>query len=177
MPDQNLGLYVVEYFVFNLQKKGEEPHRTASARFTHNLNPRYRGEDTAPAGPAFTSYAGFDQAGPSLVHHLGHDGWEQPSFHHLEESWWQGSSARWEHGNFDYYQQQEYEEISSDIQGGRMSFSTRGFHDHTLGFHGPYMGHHHPSPMGHEQPVNLACVDTRLTTIEEGQQDIRNTLH
>lgn len=32
--DWNLGLYVVEYFVSNLQKKGAEPHRSTSARFT-----------------------------------------------------------------------------------------------------------------------------------------------
>jgi hypothetical protein len=31
--------------------------------------------------------------------------------------------------------------------------------------------------MGHEQPVDLACIDTRFTTIEEGQQEICNTLH
>jgi hypothetical protein len=72
--DQNLGLYVVESFVFDLQKKGQEPRRSASARFTRNPNPRYCGEDTALAGPAFTSYAGFNQVGPSVVHHLGHDG-------------------------------------------------------------------------------------------------------
>jgi hypothetical protein len=103
--------------------------------------------------------------------------------HHTEASWQQGSNARWEHKNFDYYQQQEYEEISSDIQGRRMS-STWGFHDHTPGFHGPYMGHHHhhhhhhqPPPMGHEQSVDLACIDTRLTTIEDSQQENRNTLH
>jgi hypothetical protein len=82
MPNRNLGLYVVESFIFDLQKKGAEPCRSASARFTRNLNPRYHGEDIALAGPAFTSYAGFDQAGPSLVHHLGHDGWEQPTPHH-----------------------------------------------------------------------------------------------
>jgi hypothetical protein len=41
------------------------------------------------------------------------------------------------------------------------------------------MGHHHyhPAPMGHDQPVDLARIDTRLTTIEEGQQEIRNTHH
>jgi hypothetical protein len=105
MPDQNLGLYVVEPFVFDLQKKGQEPRRSASVRFTHNPNPRYHGEDTAPAGPAFTNYVGFDQAGPSLLHHPGHDGWEQPTSHHSEVSWQQGSSAQWEHKNFDYYQQ------------------------------------------------------------------------
>jgi hypothetical protein len=37
--------------------------------------------------------------------------------------------------------------------------------------------HHHPPPMGHEQPVDLARIDTRLITIEEGHQEIRNTLH
>jgi hypothetical protein len=31
--------------------------------------------------------------------------------------------------------------------------------------------------MGPEQLVDLARIDTRLTTIEEGQQEIRNTLH
>jgi hypothetical protein len=85
--DQNLNLYVVESFVFDLQKKGQQPRRSASARFTHNPNPRYRGEDTAPAGPTFTSYIEFDQAGPSVVHHPGHDGWEQPAPHHSEASW------------------------------------------------------------------------------------------
>jgi hypothetical protein len=74
IPDQNLGLYVVESFVFDLQKKGQEPRRSASARFTRNPNPRYHGEDTAPAGPAFTSYARFNQVGPFVVHHPGHDG-------------------------------------------------------------------------------------------------------
>jgi hypothetical protein len=59
-----------------------------------------------------------------------------------------------------------------------MSFPARGFNDHMLGFHDPYMGHHHqPSPMDQDPPVDLACIDTRLTTIEEGQQEIRNTLH
>jgi hypothetical protein len=49
-----------------------------------------------------------------------------------------------------------------------------------LGFDGPYMGHHHhhhQPPMGHEQPVELASINTKLTTIEEDQQQIRNTLH
>jgi hypothetical protein len=86
-----------------------------------------------------------------------------------------------------------------------MSFSAQGFHDHTPGFHaqhmgydqhaegyhGPYMSyqphqappvgyHHHqphqPPPMDQEPPVDLARFDTRLTTIEEGQQEIHNTL-
>jgi hypothetical protein len=93
MSDQNLDLYVVESFVFDLQKKGQEPHRSAFARFTCNPNPRYHGEDTTLAGLAFTSYAKFDQAGPSIVHHPGNDGWEQPAPHHSEASWQQGSSA------------------------------------------------------------------------------------
>jgi hypothetical protein len=67
MPDQNLGLYMMESFVFDLQKKGEEPRKSASARFTRNPNPRYRGEDTTPAGPAFTSYIGFNQARPFIT--------------------------------------------------------------------------------------------------------------
>jgi hypothetical protein len=97
MLDQNLGIYVVESFVFDLQKKGHEPRRSASTRFTRNLNLRYHGEDTAPADPAFTSYAGFDQVGPSMVHLPRHDGWEQPAPYHSKTSWQQGSSAQWEH--------------------------------------------------------------------------------
>jgi hypothetical protein len=31
--------------------------------------------------------------------------------------------------------------------------------------------------MGHEQPVDLTRIDTRLTTIDEGKQEICNTLH
>jgi hypothetical protein len=51
MSDRNLGLYVVESFVFDLQKKVQEPRRSASARLTRNPNLRYHDEDTAPAGP------------------------------------------------------------------------------------------------------------------------------
>jgi hypothetical protein len=57
MLDWNLGLYVVESFIFDLQKKGVEPRRSASARFTRYPNLRYRGEDTTLVGPAFTNYA------------------------------------------------------------------------------------------------------------------------
>jgi hypothetical protein len=56
-------------------------------------------------------------------------GWEQPALQHSESSWQQGSSEQWHHGNFDYYQQQSYEEVSSGHHGGRMSFSTRVYHD------------------------------------------------
>jgi len=43
-----------------------------------------------------------------------------------------------------------------------MSFSARGYHDHPTGYH--------------EQQMEYAHFDTRLTTIEENQQEIRNTL-
>ena len=82
-------------------------------------------------------------------------GWHQPSLHHSEGSWQQGSSEQWHHGNFDKYQQ-HYEEVSSGHQRGRMSFSARGDHD---------------------QQMDHSHLNTRLTTIEEMQQDIRNTLH
>jgi hypothetical protein len=64
LPDRNLGLYAVDSFVFDLQRKEKAPRRSASARITHNPNPRYRGDDPAPEGPTFTSYTGFEQAGP-----------------------------------------------------------------------------------------------------------------
>jgi hypothetical protein len=92
LPNRRLGLYAVDTFIFNLQRKKEELCRSASARITCNPNPQYHGEDSAPEGPAYTSYAGFDEAGLSLVHHPGHVGWEQPSSHHSEGSWQQGSS-------------------------------------------------------------------------------------
>jgi len=58
-----------------------------------------------------------------------------------------------------------------------MSFSTRGFHDHPMGYHDQDTGHHLP-PMGyHEQQMEHARFDTRLTTIEENQLEIQNTLH
>ena len=44
-----------------------------------------------------------------------------------------------------------------------MSFSARGYHDHPTGYH--------------EQQMEYARFDTRLTTIEENQQEIQNTLH
>ena len=44
-----------------------------------------------------------------------------------------------------------------------MSFSARGYHDQPMGYHDQQMQH--------------ARLDTRLTTIEETQQDIQNTLH
>jgi hypothetical protein len=37
LPNQNLGLYAVDLFVFNLQRKEEAPRRSASVRITHNL--------------------------------------------------------------------------------------------------------------------------------------------
>ena len=51
-----------------------------------------------------------------------------------------------------------------------MSFSGYGYRDQ-------HMGHHQP-PMGnHEQQMEHRRLDTQLTTIEETQHDILNTLH
>ena len=44
-----------------------------------------------------------------------------------------------------------------------MSFSARAYHDKLMGYHDQQMEH--------------ARFDTRLTTIEETQHDIQNTLH
>ena len=60
LPDPNLGLYVVNSFVFDLQVKEAAPRRSASARITHNLQPRYHNDDPISKGLAFTSYAGLD---------------------------------------------------------------------------------------------------------------------
>ena len=65
LPDQNLSLYVVDLFVFDLQKIEQAPRRSASARITRNPQPRYYGDDPILEDPAFTGYIGFDQAGPS----------------------------------------------------------------------------------------------------------------
>jgi hypothetical protein len=137
LSDRNLGLYAVDSFVFDLQRKEEAPHRSASVRIMRNLNPRYCGDDPASKGLAFTSYTRFEQAEPSQVHHpqhIGWDqlgsyrmhqpryaGWEQLSPHHSESSWHQGSSTQWQDGNFNYYQQQSYEEVSSGFQGNAVT--------------------------------------------------------
>ena len=65
LPDRNLGLYVVDSFVFDLQKIEQAPRRSAYARITRNPQPRYCGGDPIPEGIAFISYIGFDQARPS----------------------------------------------------------------------------------------------------------------
>ena len=36
LPDRNLGLYAVDSFVFDLQRKEEAPRRSASMRITRN---------------------------------------------------------------------------------------------------------------------------------------------
>ena len=58
LPNRDLGLYVVNSFTFDLQVKEATPRRSASARLTHNPQPRYCGDDPIPEGPTFTSYAG-----------------------------------------------------------------------------------------------------------------------
>jgi hypothetical protein len=70
-PDRNLGLYVVDLFVFNLQRKEEAPRRSASVRITHNLQPRYRRDDPILEGPAFTSYTRTFLGALSLACRLG----------------------------------------------------------------------------------------------------------
>ena len=65
LPNQNLGLYAVDSLVFDLQRKEEAPHRSASARITRNPRHQYRGYDPITEGPAYTGYIGLDQAGPS----------------------------------------------------------------------------------------------------------------
>jgi hypothetical protein len=39
LPDQNLGLYAVDSFVFDLQVKEAAPHRSASARLARSPQP------------------------------------------------------------------------------------------------------------------------------------------
>jgi len=85
-----------------------------------------------------------------------HAGWEQPTPQHSKSSWQQGASEQWQDGNFNYYQQSQYEEVSSGHQGRHMSFSSYGYHD---------------------EQMQHSCLNTRLTNIEETQQDIQNMLH
>ena len=63
------------------------------------------------------------------MHQLDHVGWEQPAPQHAESSWHQGLSAQWQDDKFDYYQQQQYEEVLSGHQRRHMSFSAYGYHD------------------------------------------------
>jgi hypothetical protein len=84
--DQDLGLYAVSSFVFDLQVKEAALCRSASARLTHNPQLWYRGDDPIPEGPTFTSYAGWDQPGSSRMHQPEHAGWEQLAPQHDESS-------------------------------------------------------------------------------------------
>ena len=92
LPDQNLGLYAVLSFVFDLQVKEAAPRRSASTRITGNPQPRYHGDDPILKGLAFTSYAGWDQPGFSRMYQPEHAGWEQPAPQHSKSSWLQGPS-------------------------------------------------------------------------------------
>ena len=58
LPDQNLGLYEVNPFVFDLQIKEAAPRRSASTRITRNPQPRYYSDDPILEGPTFTNYVG-----------------------------------------------------------------------------------------------------------------------
>ena len=79
------------------------------------------------------------------MHQPEHSGWEQLAPQHADSSWHLRSSARWQDGNFDYYQQQPYEEVPSGHQGRRMSFSTYGYHDQPMGYHEQQMERPHPT--------------------------------
>jgi len=46
----------------------------------------YLGDGPIPEGPAFTSYAGWDQPGFSRMYQPEHAGWEQPAPQHAESS-------------------------------------------------------------------------------------------
>jgi hypothetical protein len=75
--DQNLGLYAVQSFVFiyrwRKQRFIEVPLRDSLATCSPGT------DDLIPKGPAFTSYAGWDQLGSSSMHQSEHAGWEQPA--------------------------------------------------------------------------------------------------
>ena len=135
LPNQDLGLYAMNSFTFDLQVKEAAPRRSASTRLTRDQQPRYRGTDPIPKGPAYTSYASQDQPGSSHMYQTEHTCWEQPSPNQSKGSWQQDSSEQWNHENFDNYQQQHYEEVSSDHQGRRMSISGRGYHDQQMDHH------------------------------------------
>ena len=96
---------------YNQQVKEAAPRRSVSARLTHNPQPRYHGDDLISEGSTFTSYVGWDQPGSSRMHQPDHAGWEQPAPQHAQSSWQQGSSEQCQDGNFDYYQQQQYEKV------------------------------------------------------------------
>ena len=67
LPNRDLGLYAMNSFIFDLQVKEAAPRRSAFARMTRNPQPRYRGDDPIPEGPAYTGYAGWDQPGSSWM--------------------------------------------------------------------------------------------------------------
>ena len=115
LPNRNLSLYVVNSFTFDLQVREVAPRRSASTRLTPEPQPRYRGADPIPKGPAYTSYAGWDQPGSSHGYQPKYDGWEQPSPYQSEGSWQQAPGEQWHYENFDNYQQQHYEEVSSNV--------------------------------------------------------------
>ena len=58
LPDRNLGLYVVDSFVFDLQKIKQAPHRSASMRITRN--PSLDTVETTPFQKALSSPATQD---------------------------------------------------------------------------------------------------------------------
>jgi hypothetical protein len=57
LPNQDLSLYPVNFFTSDLEVKEAAPRRSASARLTHDPQPRYHGADPFSEGPTYTSYA------------------------------------------------------------------------------------------------------------------------
>ena len=86
LPNQDLSLCAMNSFTFDLQVKEAAPHRSASARLTHDPQPQYHGADPIPEGPSYTSYAGWDQLGCFRMYQTEQARWHQPSPHHFESS-------------------------------------------------------------------------------------------
>jgi hypothetical protein len=58
LPNQNLSLYIVDSFTFDLQARDAAPRRSSSVRLTHAPRPHYYGTNPIPEGLAYTGYAG-----------------------------------------------------------------------------------------------------------------------
>ena len=89
LPDQTLGLYSVQSFVFDLQKKEAVPRWSASARLMSNPLPWYHRNNSIPEGPTFTSYADLNQPGSSHMYQPEHAGWESSHIHQPEHVGWE----------------------------------------------------------------------------------------
>jgi hypothetical protein len=70
-----------------------------------DLKPPYLVITLRNANTGVTSYAGWDLLGSSRMYQTEQNGWRQPSPHHSKSFWKQGSSDRWDLGNYNNYQQ------------------------------------------------------------------------